>query len=75
MPCKNEIDWNTRKEWLTVEIDSRLRNKDLKFETTHQCVLDINDCYGLLSVSQIYRALKPYPINIVIAIENQIQLF
>ena len=60
MPEKNEIDWATRQTWLNQQISERfdLDNEDL--DTLHKCIIDINVSCGVLSVSQIYRALQDY---------------
>jgi hypothetical protein len=73
MPSKNEIDWNTRQTWLNQEISQRLdwNNEDL--DTLHKCIKDINVSFGVLSVSQIYRALQDYSPKVIVP-KNQLKI-
>ena len=73
MPCKNEIDWKTRQNWLKSEIDKRFDLQNAELDTLHKCLIDINICYGVLSVSQMYKALQPYEPVVVIP-KNQLKI-
>ena len=61
VPRKNGIDWDTRKAWLTKEIDNRFDLENENLNTLHKCIIAINVEYGVLSISQIYKALQDYP--------------
>lgn len=75
MPCKNEIDWETRRVFLSKEVESRFNINDSEFDTLHKCLLDINTTNGLLSVSQLYVALRPYQPKLKVVNPNQSSLF
>lgn len=63
MPCKNEIDFYTRKATIESQLQERFDLNNPDFDTVRKCLIDINICEGFLSVSQLYRALGDYEPN------------
>lgn len=69
MPKKNCIDYSVRREWLQNEIDRLLSDETNDCDTVYDCILEINANTGILSVSQIYKALEPLADENVLLLE------
>lgn len=65
MPSKNMIDWEVRRVWITNLVEQLLADSTNEFTKPKHCLQYINDEYGILSVSQLFRALKPHKDTVV----------
>ncbi len=73
MPCKNEVDFYTRKATIESQLHARLDLNNSEFDTVRKCLIDINICNGFLSVSQLYRALGDYEPKVKVS-KNQLKM-